>query len=400
MLIGLVRKYLNRQDVLLYLLFFITSLGRFEELFAVLIWVVIYQEVGNSLKAMLTLLPVFIYLIVSSIFGFAITGFPTDHFLEQMAQLMVYMGIYYAFMMHYRGNLYHVFSVFVNFAFMLAVAGILQYFFGRFAGVKIFFFDNTATASVYAEMRAQAWVDEAGYFAMYMVPALVYTMFSKGLEHWKTLTFIVAGLLSFSPVFKLVLILSILYYFTSGRLKFSRLLLYSIVLLAFNYVYTNYKFSDYEAGDTKSSETIEYLTASLSELENANVSTYSLLKNFRIACMADNRITGTGIGTHGYSHDKYYHSTFYFADINKWDAYSLFTRLFSELGIVGICLFFYFLVKCHNRQSLVNMSILFYFIYALLRGGHYTIFGLQFFIMLYYFTSRYKNYAEDMSQID
>lgn len=392
-------RNIEKGDWILYLLFFMTTLGRHVEPFAIILWMLVRGQTGNALRSVTRLLPLFIYIVVVSLIGFAITQFPMDMFVEQTAQLVVYMSIYYAMMMYYKGRYEHVFEIYCNVAFWLALGGIAQYVAGRFMGMQMFSFLQNREVMIGDIMRAQAWMGEASYFAMYLVPAIAYKSLKDGIERPKNLIMIGAGLLSFSPIFKLVLAVFLVYYFIFVKYSIKKMLLYGVAFLAINYINDNYTVSEYDADQTKTNETFEYWGANFSDLETANLSTYALLKNLKISTMADNRITGTGIGSHGYSHDKYYQSSFLYSFLNKNDGFSLGVRLFSEFGIVGLSLFIMFFVKGFNRNNYINISVIFYILYAFLRGGHYTIFGLQFFIMIFYFTSKYKinNYGIDDS---
>ena len=389
-----VLRNFEKGDWILYLLFFMTTLGRHIEPIAIVFWMLVKGQMGNTIRSTIRLLPIFIYIFIVSIIGYAITQFPMDMFVEQLAQLVVYMSIYYAMMIYYRGRYEHVFEIYCNVAFLLALGGIAQYVAGRFMGVQMFMLFHDREIIIGDIMRAQAWMGEPSYYAMYLIPAIVYKSLREGIERPKNFIMIGAGLLSFSPVFKLVLFAFLVYYFVFNKYGFKKALLYVCAFLAISYVNDHYTVSEYDADETKTNETIEYWGASFSELEKANLSTYALLKNLKISTMADNRVTGAGIGSHGYSHDKFYRSHFLYSFLNKNDGFSLGVRLFSEFGIVGLSLFILFFVKGFNRNSIINISIVFYILYSLLRGGHYTIFGLQFFIMMFYFTSKYKKYNQ------
>lgn len=390
-----------REDWLLYLLFFFTSIASVMlELYALLFWMVVCKEIGRSINGISKLFPFISYILISTVVGLAITGFSADKAVIQTGQLVVYMCIYYAFMSHYQNNLSHVFEVYVKFALVLAIAGIIQFFVALLYGVKLFYvLDYLEEREIIEDsLRAQAWVGEPANFALYLVPALSYSCFKWGLFNIKTIILIFAGWLAFSPIFKLSLVLIVGYYlYRQGSRSFTYILFITALLMCSTFV-ERYNIVNRENGDIKSSETFQYIGANFAELENANASTYSFLKNLRVAFMADNRITGTGIGTHGYSHDKWYHSSFAYSELNKWDAYSLGTRIFSELGIVGLCVFVYFFFKYFNRNNIINISIVFYFIFAFLRGGHYTISGAQFFLMMYLFTSKYKLLESQVSE--
>ncbi|MFH1395484.1 MAG: hypothetical protein ABIH09_04930, partial [Candidatus Omnitrophota bacterium] len=80
--------------------------------------------------------------------------------------------------------------------------------------------------------------------------------------------------------------------------------------------------------------------------------------------------------------------------LNRTDAASLFSRLISEMGLLGIALFFYFIVKFYVSKKMdehywmISNAILCLFIVNLLRQGNYFYSGFIFFVWAYYFTYR------------
>ena len=82
--------------------------------------------------------------------------------------------------------------------------------------------------------------------------------------------------------------------------------------------------------------------------------------------------------------------------LNKYDGYSLLIRLYSETGLIGLSLFFLFVGRNYNRNSLINSSIVFLIVSFMLRGGHYTLNGTVFFFFMYYWT-RKTNRAYELS---
>lgn len=385
------RELLNgKEQFLLYAVFICQTLGRMVEPFGLLLWVFAMGKIGNIFMSLSKVSGVLVYILLVSLLGYVITGFPINHFVEQILQLGYYLAIYYSMMVHFKGRYNAVFSIYVNVAFWLAIAGVIQYVLGRFLGIPFLFSVSGREVDIGDLMRARAWMGESSYLAMYILPAIVYNSLKKGVENYKSIILIVAGLLTFSPVYQMMLLLFMLYYVIVMKHSAQRILLYSCAILGFYVVSSNFEFSEYDQDNTKRNETIEYWGADFAKLESANLSTYAFLKNIKIATMADNRITGAGIGSHGYSHDKFYHSNWQYSILNKEDAFSLATRIFSEFGIVGIGLFLFFLMRGYNKKDLLNIACLFYIAYALCRGGHYSIFGVQFFIMLFYFTSKFK----------
>ena len=98
-------------------------------------------------------------------------------------------------------------------------------------------------------------------------------------------------------------------------------------------------------------------------------------------------ISNAGLGTHEINYEMEYQSNFFQYGLNQTDAYSLFTRLYSEFGVIGIFLVIYLLFKYRNTNNPINIAILIVFISYFIRGGHYFIYGVVFYAYLFYYTS-------------
>ena len=146
--------------------------------------------------------------------------------------------------------------------------------------------------------------------------------------------------------------------------------------------------SSWKAMVIKTSESINAFSDFEPEyFEVLNFSTYALLTNLWVANEAPCRLTGTGLGTHEINYEMGYQSDFVFYGLNKTDAYSLFTRLYSEFGIIGVFLVVYLLLKYRNIDNPINVAILVVFIAYFIRGGYYFIYGVVFYAYLFYYTS-------------
>lgn len=135
--------------------------------------------------------------------------------------------------------------------------------------------------------------------------------------------------------------------------------------------------------------------------EDAAGSSLVLFNHFLVAKEnANNHFMGTGIGSHHVAFSKYNRLEAWFTGygpyaklLNEHDASSLFSRVLSEMGYVGILAVFFFLFKFYISQEsvpwiYVNHASLIVILTLLLRGGHYFILGLPFFILSYYYSSK------------
>ena len=141
------------------------------------------------------------------------------------------------------------------------------------------------------------------------------------------------------------------------------------------------------------------------EILHSNLSTFALASNafITIQSLKNNFLIGSGLGSHELSYNKYFPNittvdvrSIGLLQINAKDASSLFLRVLSETGIVGLIIIIIFLYKSYinrrkydfNSMVIINHSILILFILRLLRNGHYFSDGLFFFVCLYYFSKK------------
>lgn len=139
------------------------------------------------------------------------------------------------------------------------------------------------------------------------------------------------------------------------------------------------------------------------DLSKANLSTYALLSNFYVSTksLLSNPLIGNGIGSHINSRRLYLGSIegievfekMEMDTLNAQDAGSLFSRVMSELGLVGLIGIFYFIWKFYvastedelSLHTIVSRGIILYFFAKLFREGHYFSPEMYFFVFLYVF---------------
>jgi len=140
------------------------------------------------------------------------------------------------------------------------------------------------------------------------------------------------------------------------------------------------------------------------DLTELNTSSFALYSNYVIAKASFNEkpLTGTGLGTHEANYKKYFSKYFdedyviRYGIFNTADANSMFVRLMSETGLLGLGLFFLFLFKnfigkkgySHpdlRDYTLINQSIFIWFVIRLVRTGNYFGNGFFLFFFMYYF---------------
>lgn len=139
-----------------------------------------------------------------------------------------------------------------------------------------------------------------------------------------------------------------------------------------------------------------------------NASSFALYSNFKVALetLKINPITGSGLGTHEINYNTYIRNSFtkiifrrFGGEMNKQDANSLFIRLMSETGLLGVILFLAFMIvhfpaglnadKLEPKMYflyLFHQGIFILFIIRLLRTGNYIGNGFFFFLFAYIYT--------------
>ncbi|MFN0201522.1 MAG: O-antigen ligase family protein [Bacteroidia bacterium] len=129
-------------------------------------------------------------------------------------------------------------------------------------------------------------------------------------------------------------------------------------------------------------------------------SSFILYANYDVAYknFKKHPITGTGMGSHPIAFEKY--SFFkllrdeYKNNMNNQDANSLFNRLMSETGLIGLSVFFFIIFRFYLRKNkkiqdprywLYNNAILVIIVLFLIRQGNYFFTGFPLFVWMYYF---------------
>jgi hypothetical protein len=141
------------------------------------------------------------------------------------------------------------------------------------------------------------------------------------------------------------------------------------------------------------------------EVENVNLSSYALISNLYVSLRVfyNSPIWGNGLGSHEVSHSKYIGSlpgsdTFEdFITLNAADGNSLFIRMLSDFGIIGILAVLFFIFKYYSGNKsryILSRAILVYFFYKLLREGHYFSPEMYFFVFMFYFSFKESEIEE------
>lgn len=349
-------------------------------------------------------------------------------FVKQVIGIVFSSVAYYAFIRFNQFNLQKVFNLYLTVAIWVAGLGIFEEF-AKLAGLGTLF-KHYKTVKIGLH-RVWSIMGEPYFLAVVLIPALFYlgakvlgnrayrdrTLLIKfGIILTGTIfTFSSAGIIAIGFMGILIAWQKGFFSFRKGRIILLPIILIG-VLSAYQYVEKNmYEFR------TKINQTIiAFKTPVVTKamLNQMNSSTFALFSNFKIAQLSyqKNKLGG-GLGSHATNYDKYFTKQFdalyleRFGELNKYDANSLFIRLLSETGILGLGLFFLFMFKFRLKRKhieipelanwvIINHGIFILFIVRLVRTGNYIGNGFFFFFFLYYYTAKQvKNYYKEQKVV-
>ncbi|HXD91833.1 MAG TPA: O-antigen ligase family protein [Bacteroidia bacterium] len=142
------------------------------------------------------------------------------------------------------------------------------------------------------------------------------------------------------------------------------------------------------------------------KIENVNTSSFVQYNNAHVAFenFKEHPLFGTGMGSHLVAYEKYSYTRtgeigFKGTDLNSTDANSLFLRLVSETGLMGVLFFIIVIMKCFVGNSgtddphwIISGALLVLIVLCLIRQGNYFLNGFPFFLWLYYYNKiEYNN---------
>ncbi|MDD5492795.1 MAG: hypothetical protein PHV60_08985, partial [bacterium] len=240
---------------------------------------------------------------------------------------------------------------------------------------------------------------EPAHFGAAMAPAIFVsflTLFKKNInfiDRKAALTIILSVLLSFSLVGYIGIVFALLMIMLNYH-QFKTILAGAIILLIISYFPYRYVPNIKIRVD----DTLAVINHKI-PMKNANLSTFTFYSNAFIAykSLGQNPVLGSGLGSHQLSYQKYISQIVppdrvrITAFLSSEDAGSLFLRLISETGLLGIAVFVYFLCRFYVSRKkdeylwIISNAILCLVILNLLRLGNYFYSGFIFFIWLYYF---------------
>ncbi|WP_207426485.1 O-antigen ligase [Pedobacter sp. SYSU D00535] len=248
---------------------------------------------------------------------------------------------------------------------------------------------------------------EPAHFGIVLSPALfisIYNIFeSKDLfiTRLKSLAIILAIILTSSSTAYAAILFSLIFYLVNNYKKKKSFLLILVAIPLFLVLYfTIHKFQ------TRVNSLITFNTEGQNVFENTTSgevdgSTLILLNGFYVASQNTRAhpLFGTGIGSYSTAFEKFsLLKGTWMENLNKEDGNSLFNRLLTEFGIVGLLLLVYFLKSHYVSKKfdkspdeddwVLSSAVLVLVLSFLLRQGHYFINGFPLFIWSFYFIKK------------
>lgn len=387
------KKSVDYQNLLEWCVIISITLMRVESIMMVLL-LIIQKWKGMSRYFWIALILFLHAFFISLLFDYQI-----DKSIQQIVLIGLHGVAYYGFIKKRRYNIEKLWGKYYRYCEILAYLGIFQAFCLIVLHLDPFAFVNDGISSNVdqdGELRLHSIFKESGYLASFMVPYIVFSL--SNFRRINKIKFVLSFLVfigTFSSAAYVILFFYFLYRLCISKYRYVGYILIpfllSSIVAVLGEIGNNSGNKSLSSSSKKVKETLEAISdLNPYALESFNLSTYATLTNFWVALNAPSRVVGTGIGTHEQSYTRLYKSGFRNYGLNKEDAYSLFTRLYSEFGVIGISIFFLFVIKNYNKRNSINIACFFYLMSILIRGGHYTFNGVFLFVMIYFFTSKLK----------
>lgn len=329
-----------------------------------------------------------------SIFKVIENGYPLMRCLEQIILLIVmFLGFDKLFEKYGYERL---FNIYLKVTYFICILGIFQFIVYLFLKIDIFPYPIgcnirplTTFGNNLARIRSIAY--EPGWLAQTMLPACIYSIENIIRNKKIRINYLVILFTFFMTQASAAFIVVPLYFFITRFKKptLKNIFKISIAIPLGLFLTKGVWWNKYI-------ETIQsFKSLKTGVFEDINASSFSILSNLYVALNNGNLFFGTGLGTHPYSYSKNFKNletgVYYFYGLNAMDAYSLATRIVSEMGIVMLALFIVLIAINLNfdetNKGLINRCALAGILSFLLRGGLYTKFGTTFIILLFFRTA-------------
>ena len=254
-------------------------------------------------------------------------------------------------------NLDIVIKLLYNLSFIVALIGIIQEigFEIKMEGMYNFSWIgiNNAITSTGGLLRVTSVFTEPAHLSIIMIPAIClfiinyFNNYKMNFNNkFKNIIILICSFFTFSMIVYLSITIVVIYFvFTEGNNSGKKIIMIFLSILILFFIISKYN---------ESLQLISYKIQSfftLDELDNNNLSSFAVISNLRIAIekIKDGYILGTGMDSHATTYFNYIDSIYAGNSIvmylNYQDASSIYIRILSEFGIVGILIYIRFIIK-------------------------------------------------------
>ncbi len=377
-------------------------------------------------------------LLIAGILNVYIGNDTFGNFFKIFANLAVNIIFYRYVITYYDYDIKRIFQLYMKFAFIVAVLGLFQwvsYLIGFKYGYNwhyILPLNKWMVNFGGIGIRINSTFSEPSYFGTIMAPAFFMAFYEllfnreKFQARQKSLIIVITYILSFSSLAFLGVFLAVIFIAANFGLVRYVLVAVQLVFVLYFVAYNNSK--DFKSrvdgmkalfidriietelsGDMKTATRIYKVSKVLPKIHG---SSFVLYNNYHVAIenFKQNPLFGSGLGSHELAFKKY-KLNYLLAGIyefNTSDANSMFLRILSEIGLMGVIFVFMFLVKFYVSKNiggnededywLISNALLILIVIQLLRQGNYTFSGFMLYGWMYYFNRvNYMEYLRDKS---
>lgn len=401
----IILRYQLPFDFYVYYLIFIISIIYYVRTHSPIVLIPKWFSISISIMVLITM----VLTLYDNTFGLGV--------IKQVVGVIFTSIAYYTFLAYNNFEVKRIFRMYVFLAFFVSVEGLLEEVL-NLNGIHINEKMRMTTSGFY---RIFGITGEPYFLAVILLPAMFYsfykmTIFEKinskvsnyilvpTLFTCFIFTFSSAGFIGLGGIF-------LFWLYNKNYLSFTswKIILLPIFIVLFIISFVNLQ-NQWEEFNIKFNQTLDAFATNSTKKEDINelnTSSFALYSNYTIAkaSFMDRPLTGTGLGTHEANYKKYFSK--YFDDdfvirygvFNTADANSMFVRLMSETGLMGLGFFFVFLLKNFVRKkgynhpllrdyTLINQGILIWFVIRLVRTGNYFGNGFFLFFFIYYLSNK------------
>jgi len=415
-------KYSNIKIFLIYFSVFISSMELFKEPFEFYVSYFIFlmflpyllQKYG--LRSIPKVLALFGFLFINGIIQIGLGNNTSGYFYK------IFFGTFFSYIFYYLivvdsgFDTKKLFDLYLKGCYVVSVIGLIQ-----FIGFQIHIpalYDYGWLLNKWGVIRGgnfgiriNSVFPEPTYFStsvsLAVFVAINNLLTKENYYYSKIQSLLVIGVsfLSFSGVGYFGLFITLILIFINYGLVRYAVIFVPLLALVFYQLYQNVpEFSE------RYDSTAEIFTTGNYKLGKTHGSSLILYNNYQVAVRNfKDYFLGTGLGSHPIAFAKYSLTKDVKTagvDLNGMDANSMFNRLLSETGIVGVGLFVLLIFKgfvkrnlsipINNSYWIISNALLTLILLNLLRQGHYFLHGFPLLVWLYYYNK--QNYLTALEQ--